>query len=182
MVIGNEMGLTWSPQFSAIQKKFTQFEKEMEFTGFHGKHNFLCQKLRNTEKKHKNKAKTNKINWKINWKSDQTCFSCHVFFCFFLQFIIALSCFVHLIEDHRIWSGEQNWHVRKRKTGDFSLTLSRTCLAVPLPERFSHAIDDDDIDAALAVTVHQITLIKPCCTVEINIIDTRSSTKNSTTY
>ena len=58
-----------------------------------------------------------------------------------------------------------------------SLVLPSTCLGVPLPECFPHAIDDDDIDAAFAVPVHQITLIKACCTVEINIIDTRSSTK-----
>ena len=99
-----------------------------EFTEFHGKRNFWCKNNQNTENTAKQimLAKTNQTKLCMHLKfcikpvcGVYACFSCHVF----TVYNCSVICFVHVTEDHGIWSSEHRrtriWQFRKQKTGDF---------------------------------------------------------------
>ena len=107
----------------------------------HGKHDFSCRKFCFYGKytvKNKKQVKTNKIKLCMRWKSGSNLHGCHVF----TVYNCFVICFVHVTEDHRIYSLEHQrthiWHFRKQKTGDFSLSSLFNGLCVIQPSISSH--------------------------------------------
>ena len=108
-------------------KKFMEFGKKRNFTEnmIFDAENFEKQKIQGKKDKNRPKMGQKQIKqtlhvpqiWIKPLRSVYACFSWHIFTvynCFVIWF-------VHVTEDHRIWSLEhrrtRNWHFRKWKTG-----------------------------------------------------------------